>query len=53
MDGAFPMKSSANDSYGKIPMVYNSMNQTTKIGKIPKDQNPQNSFENPLNQRSP
>ena len=22
---------------GKIPMVYNPMNQTTKIGKIPKD----------------
>ena len=24
-------------SYGKIPMVYNPTNQTTKIGKIPKD----------------
>ena len=36
----FPMKSSANESYGKIPMVYNPMNQTTKIGKIPKDWNP-------------
>ena len=37
VDGMFPMKSSANESYGKIPMVYNPMNQTTKIGKIPKD----------------
>ena len=27
------MKSSANESYGKIPMVYNPTNQTTKIGK--------------------
>ena len=27
-------------SYGKIPMVYNPTNQTTKIGKIPNDQNP-------------
>ena len=36
----FPMKSSANESYGKIPMVYNPTNQTTKIGKIPNDQNP-------------
>ena len=33
----FPMKSGANESYGKIPMVYNPMNQTTKIGKFPKD----------------
>ena len=33
-------KSSANESYGKIPMVYNPTNQTTKIGKIPNDQNP-------------
>ena len=33
----FPMKSSANESYGKIPMVYNPTNQTTKIGKIRKD----------------
>ena len=45
----FPMKSSANESYGKIPMVYNPTNKTTKIGKIPKDQNPpkflQESFE--------
>ena len=40
MDGMFPMKSSANESNGKIPMVYNPTNQTTKIGKIPKDQNP-------------
>ena len=40
MDGMFPMKSSANESYGKIPMVYNPTNQTTKIGKIPKDQKP-------------
>ena len=31
------MKSSANESYGKIPMVYNPTNQTTKIGKIPND----------------
>ena len=37
VDGMFPMKSSANESYGKIPMVYNPTNQTTKIGKIPKD----------------
>ena len=37
VDGMFPMKSSANESYGKIPMVYNPMNQTTKIGKIHKD----------------
>ena len=29
--------SCANESYGKIPMVYNPMSQTTKIGKIPKD----------------
>ena len=36
----FPMKSSANESYGKIPMVYNPTNQTTKIGKIPNDKNP-------------
>ena len=36
----FPMKSSANESYGKSPMVYNPTNQTTKIGKIPKDYNP-------------
>ena len=36
----FPMKYSANESYGKIPMVYNPTNQTTKIGKIPKDWNP-------------
>ena len=28
------------ESYEKIPMVYNPTNQTTKIGKIPKDQNP-------------
>ena len=40
VDGMFPMKSSANESYGKIPMVYNPTNQTTKIGKIPKDKNP-------------
>ena len=40
VDGMFPMKSSANESYGKISMVYNPMNQTTKIGKIPKDWNP-------------
>ena len=33
----FPMESSANESYGKIIMVYNPMNQTTKIGKIPND----------------
>ena len=33
-------ESSANEPYGKIPMVYNPTNQTTKIGKIPKDQNP-------------
>ena len=33
----FPIKSSANESYGKIPMVYNPSNQTTKIGKIPKE----------------
>ena len=37
VDGMFPMKSSANESYGKIPMVYNPTNQTTKIGKIPND----------------
>ena len=37
VDGMFPMKSSANESYGKISMVCNPMNQTTKIGKIPKD----------------
>ena len=37
MDGMFPMKSSANESYGKIPMVYNPTNQTTKIGKFPID----------------
>ena len=37
VDGMFPMKSSANESHGKIPMVYNPTNQTTKIGKIPKD----------------
>ena len=37
VDGMFPMKSSANESYGKIPMVYNPMNQTTKIRKIPRD----------------
>ena len=36
----FTMKYSANESYGKIPMVYTPMNQTTKIGKIPKDSNP-------------
>ena len=36
----FPMKSSANESYEKNPMVYNPTNQTTKAGKIPKDQNP-------------
>ena len=36
----FPMKSSANESYGKISMVYKPMNQTTKIAKNPKDQNP-------------
>ena len=37
VDGMFSMKSSANESYGKIPMVYNPTNQTTKIGKIPND----------------
>ena len=37
VDGMFSMKSSANESYGKIPMVYNPTNQTNKIGKIPKD----------------
>ena len=37
VDGMFPMSSSVNESYGKIPMVYNPTNQTTKIGKIPKD----------------
>ena len=37
VDGMFPMKSSENESYGKIPMVYNPTNQKTKIGKIPKD----------------
>ena len=37
VDGMFPMKSGANESYGKIPMVYNPTNQTTKIGKIPND----------------
>ena len=37
MDGMFPMKSIANESYGKIPMVYNPTNQTTKIGKNPKE----------------
>ena len=32
VDGMFPMKSSANESYGKIPMVYNpeSNNQDRK-----------------------
>ena len=30
--------------YGKIPMVYNPTNQTTKIGKIPNDQNPPKFF---------
>ena len=42
MDGIFPMKSSANESYGKIPKVYNPTNQTTKIGKIPMVYNPTN-----------
>ena len=37
VDGMFPMKSSANESYGKISMVYKPTNQRTKIGKIPKD----------------
>ena len=37
VDGLFPMKSSANESDGKIPMVYNPTNQTTNIGKIPND----------------
>ena len=29
VDGMFPMKSSANESYRKIPMVYNPTTQTT------------------------
>ena len=33
LSGWVPMKSSANESYGKIPMVYNPTNQTTKIWK--------------------
>ena len=37
VDGMFPMKSIANESYGKISMVHNPTNQTTKIGKIPND----------------
>ena len=36
VDGMFPIKSSANESYGKISMVYKPTNQTTKKGKIPK-----------------
>lgn len=40
MDEKIPMKSSADESYEKIPMIYNPMNQTTHIGKHPKDHNP-------------
>ena len=40
MDWKFPMKSSANESYEKVPMVYNPMNQTPHIGKNPKELNP-------------
>jgi hypothetical protein len=39
VDARFPMKFSANDFRGKIPMGFNPTNQTITIGKFPKDLN--------------
>ena len=40
MDVRIPIGTSAKDSIGKNPMGFNPMNQTSTIGKIPKDLNP-------------
>ena len=49
VDATFPMIPSAKDFLGKILMRFYPTNQTTTIGKLPKDLNPPkflcNSFE--------
>ena len=40
VDVRIPIGTSAKDSIGKNPMGFNPMNQTSTIGKIPKDLNP-------------
>ena len=40
MDVRIPIGTSVNDSLGKNPMRFHPMNQTSSIGKIPKDLNP-------------
>ncbi|EMS60082.1 hypothetical protein TRIUR3_16642 [Triticum urartu] len=47
------MGSSTKNSFRKILIGFNPMNQTINIGKIPKDSNPSKSYANPFNQRSP
>ena len=49
MEGKFPPNQSAKDSFVAIPKDCNHVNQTTFVGKVPKDPNPtkilRNSFE--------
>ena len=40
VDVRIPVKCSTNKSLGKNPTRFNPMNQTTNVGKIPKDFNP-------------
>ena len=40
VDVRIPVKCSTNESLGKNPIGFNPTNQTTNVGKIPKDYNP-------------